>query len=173
MAAGSGVEDRRDEFGRLATAELASSYRLATRILGDRAEAEDAVNESILRAWAGFEGLRDIDSFRPWLARIVVNTCRSALKRRRVVRIEPLGEEEPRASDPFERPHTRDAIDRALDCLSPDQRIVIVLRYWNDLAVDEIARLVGAPSGTVKWRLHMACRRLRAELDRAGWEEAL
>jgi RNA polymerase sigma-70 factor (ECF subfamily) len=81
--AGDAVEDRRDIFGRLATAEMSASYRLAVRLLGDRGEAEDAVHEAILRAWNGFDGLRDREKFRPWLARIVVNTCRNVLERRR------------------------------------------------------------------------------------------
>jgi RNA polymerase sigma-70 factor (ECF subfamily) len=166
------AEDRRDEFARLAGPELSPSFRLAARILGDAHEAEDAVSEAVLRAWDGFEGLRDRDRFGPWLARIVVNVCRNSLARRRVVRIGPLGDLEPQAADPFEGGLARDAVGRAIDRLSPDQRIAIVLRYWNDLSVDEIARLTGVPSGTVKWRLHAACRRLRAELAQAGWEKS-
>jgi RNA polymerase sigma-70 factor (ECF subfamily) len=171
LAAGSAAEDRRETFGRLATSELGASYRLAARILGDRREAEDAVDEAILRAWAGFDGLRDRASFGPWLARIVVNVCRNNLERRKTVQIGPLGDLDPEAADPFEGGLARDAVGRAIDRLSPEQRIAIVLRYWNDLSVPEIARLVGVPSGTVKWRLHAACRRLKAELSDGLGEE--
>ena len=171
VAEASAAELRREEFGRLAAAELPACYRLAVRILGDRGEAEDAVNEAILRAWSSFGGLRDPKKFRQWLARIVVNTCRNVLERRKIVPIEPIGDRDPQAADPFESGHTRDAIELALGRLSPDQRIAIALRYWNDLSVDEIARLTGVPSGTVKWRLHTACRRLRNELAGLGWEE--
>src|SRR5664280_70321 len=93
-ATGSVLADRREEFGRLAAAELSASYQLATRILGNRGDAEDAVNEAILRAWGSFEGLRDRNAFRPWLTRIVVNVCRNELRHRRVVQIDPIGDDD-------------------------------------------------------------------------------
>jgi len=71
--------DRREAFGSVAAAELSASYQLAARILGNRGDAEDAVNEAVLRAWNSFDQLRDRDSFRPWLTRIVVNICRNDL----------------------------------------------------------------------------------------------
>jgi RNA polymerase sigma-70 factor (ECF subfamily) len=169
-AVSSAAADKREEFGRLAAPELSAAYQLATRILGDRGDAEDAVNEAILRAWGSFDRLRDRRAFGPWLTRIVVNVCRNDLRHRRVLQIDPLGEDERQAADSFERGLLRDGIARALDCLGPEQRIVVVLRYWNDLAVDEIARLLGVPGGTVKWRLYAANRRMRAELSRVGWE---
>ena len=162
---------RQEEFGRLAAAELTPCYRLAFRLLGDRCEAEDAVDEAVLRAWNGFRGLRDPQKFRPWFAQIVVNTCRNVLARRKIAPIEPMGDLDPESADPFEAGQTREAIERALGRLNPDQRIAIVLFYWNDLSVAEIARLTRAPSGTVKWRLYTACRHLRSELTRSGWEE--
>ena len=161
---------RREAFERLTAAELSASYQLATRILGNRGDAEDAVNEAVLRAWNSFDRLRDPDRFRPWLTRIVVNVCRNDLRHRRVLQIEPLGEYDRPAEDSLEGGLLRDGLARALDCLGPDQRVVVVLRYWNGLAVDEIARVLGVPSGTVKWRLYAANRRLRKELSRTGWE---
>ncbi len=162
--------DRRDVFARLTATELSRTYRLATRILGNRGDAEDCVNEAVLRAWDSFDGLRDLDKFGPWLIRIVVNVCRNDLRRRRVVQIEPLAEDDLQADDPFEGGLLSDAVAHALDCLSPDQRVAVVLRFWNDLRVDEIARILRVPGGTIKWRLHTANRRLKAELGRLGWE---
>ena len=162
--------DRRDEFGRLAAAELSASYQLATRILGNRGDAEDAVNEALLKAWGSFGRLRDTASFRPWLMRIVVNQCRNQLRHSKVLRIEPLVGDEHQAADSFESWPLRDVVAKAIDCLGPDQRVVVVLRFWNDLAVDEIARVLGVPSGTVKWRLHAANQRIKSELGRLGWE---
>jgi RNA polymerase sigma-70 factor (ECF subfamily) len=165
--------DRRAEFGRLAAAELSPSYQLAVRILGNARDAEDAVNEAVLRAWSSFDRLRDQSLFRPWLMRIVVNVCRNELRRGRSVRFVPLPEnDDPPTADPFEQGMLRQSVGQALDCLDADLRVVVVLRYWNDLKVDEIARVVGAPSGTVKWRLHVAAGRMKAELERRGWEVA-
>ena len=169
-AATSTDADRREAFGRLAAPELSASYQLATRILGNRGDAEDAVNEAVLRAWNSFDRLRERDSFRPWLTRIVVNVCRNDLRHRRVLRVEPLGEDDRTAADPFEGGLLRDGVARALECLGPEQRVVVVLRYWNDLAIDEIARVLGVPGGTVKWRLFAANRRMKKELSRSGWE---
>lgn len=162
--------DRHEAFGRLAAAELGASYQLAARILGNPGDAEDAVHEAILRAWAAFDRLRDPDSFKPWLMRIVVNVCRNDLRHRRVLRMEPLGRDERAAPDQFEGSALREAVAQAMGCLKPDERVVVVLRYWNDLTVNDIARIVGTPSGTVKWRLHTANRRIEAELSRFGWE---
>lgn len=162
--------DRREVFGKLASAELSASYQLATRILGNSADAEDAVNEAILRAWGSFEGLRNRNAFRPWLTRIVVNVCRNELRHRRVVQIDPIGDDDRPAADSFEHGLLRDGVARALDSLSPEQRVVVVLRYWNDLAVGDISRLLGVPAGTVKWRLHAANGRIKAHLGRSGWE---
>lgn len=169
-AEGSADTDKREEFGRLAAPELSAAYQLATRILGNRGDAEDAVNEAVLRAWGSFDRLRDHGAFRPWLTRIVVNVCRNDLRHKRILQIDPLGEDDRPAADSFEGGLLRDGVARALDCLSPEQRVVVVLRYWNDLAVDEIARLLSVPSGTVKWRLHAANRRMKTELSRLGWE---
>lgn len=162
--------DRREAFGRLAAAELGASYQLATRLLGNRGDAEDAVNEAVLRAWESFDGLRDRGAFRPWLTRIVVNVCRNDLRHRRVLRIDPIGDDDRAAVEAIDDGSLRDGVARALDRLDPEQRVVVVLRYWYDLRVDDIARLLGVPSGTVKWRLHTANRRIKAELSRSGWE---
>jgi RNA polymerase sigma-70 factor (ECF subfamily) len=69
------------------------------------------------------------------------------------------------SADPFAPAIARDAIGRALHKLSPEQRIVVVLRYWRDLSIDEIAERVRVPSGTVRSRLHYALRTLKADID--------
>jgi len=60
----------------------------------------------------------------------------------------------------------RDSIGRALVTLTPEQRVVVVLRFWRDLSIEEIAARLDVPSGTVRSRLHYALRSLRAEIDR-------
>ena len=117
-----------------------------------------------------FDRLRDRAAFRPWLTRIVVNVCRNDLRHRRVLQIDPLGDDDRTPADPIDDGSLKDGVARALDRLGPDQRVVVVLRYWKDLQVDDIARLLGVPSGTVKWRLHTANRQIKAELSRSGWE---
>jgi RNA polymerase sigma-70 factor (ECF subfamily) len=163
---GVATENARERFERLLRPEIDHAYQLAGYLLGEAAEAEDAAGEAVARAWSGFGGLRDEGRFGPWLTRIVVNICRDRLRRRRVIPFVPLRDNEPEAADPFASALARDAVGRALRLLGPDQRAVVVLHYWNDRSVAEIARILGIPSGTVKWRLRAACRRMRPELER-------
>lgn len=149
----------------LVMARLADSYRLARAILLDDGEAEDAVQEAGLSAWRRRGSLRDATRFEVWFDRILVNQCRDQLrKRRRAVRLvaPPIGFEAAAAA-----PETgTDAdLDRALDALDLDHRIVVVMRFWQDRTVEDIADRVGIPAGTVKSRLHHALRTLRASLE--------
>jgi RNA polymerase sigma-70 factor (ECF subfamily) len=70
------------------------------------------------------------------------------------------------AADPFRATLNRDAVGRALARLSPEQRIVVVLRYWRDMPLDEIATRLDVPLGTVKSRLHYSLRLLSREIER-------
>jgi RNA polymerase sigma-70 factor (ECF subfamily) len=153
-----------ERFERLLRPELDRAYQLSGYLLGQASEAEDAAGEAVARAC--FDGLHDEDRFGPWLTRIVVNVCRDRLRRRRTVSFVPLDGVEPETADPFATVLARDAVGRALRLLGPDQRAVVVLHYWDDRSVGEIARTLGIPSGTVKWRLRAACRRMRPELER-------
>jgi RNA polymerase sigma-70 factor (ECF subfamily) len=163
------VTDAADAFARLVEGQLDGAFRLATVILGSSLEAEDAVADAALSAWRSRSRLREADRFEAWFGRIVVNACRDRLRSRRR---HPVAELSPDAiADPSETRtdfrdvvHARDAMSRAFEVLEPDERIVIVLRYWHDLSVDAIAARVGIPAGTVKSRLHHATGRLRAAL---------
>ena len=70
------------------------------------------------------------------------------------------------AADPFRAALARDAVGRALERLSPEQRVVVVLRYWRDMPLEQIATRLELPLGTVKSRLHYALRLLGREIDR-------
>jgi RNA polymerase sigma-70 factor (ECF subfamily) len=159
------VSERGLDVGSLVMARLDASYRLARAILLDDGEAEDAVQEASLAAWRRRDSLRDADRFDVWFDRILVNQCRDQLRRRRrAVRVTapPIGFE-PVAGAP--ETGTDADLDRALDALDADHRIVVLLRYWQDRTVEDIADRVGIPAGTVKSRLHHALRTLRATLE--------
>jgi RNA polymerase sigma factor, sigma-70 family len=149
----------------LVMARLGDSYRLARAILLDNGEAEDAVQEASLAAWRRRDTLRDERRFEVWFDRILVNQCRDQLRRRgRTVKLAapPIGFE-PTASPP--ETGSDDDLDHALEALDADHRIVVVMRYWQDRTVDDIAERVGIPAGTVKSRLHHALRTMRATLE--------
>ena len=158
-------------FARLGDASIRRAYGLAGYLLGDAMEAEDATQETMARAWRTRRSLRDPAAFEVWLDRILVNICRDRLRRRRTVRmvdLEASGETE--ARDPFRDFLARDELGSALEALTPDQRVVVVLRFWRDLSLEQISDRLGWPLGTVKPRLHhaMAAMRGRLESDAEG-----
>lgn len=150
-------------FLRLARQDLTHAYRLAGLLLGDRGEAEDAVQDALVRAWHRRATLRDPAGFGAWFDRILVNVCRDRLRRRRKVRFMELdAARDTPIRDPFIDVLDRDEAIRALAALEPDERIVVVLHYWADLTLTSVAERTGWPIGTVKSRLHHALRRLEA-----------
>lgn len=164
------VTDEAATFAAHIEAQLDRSFRLATVILGSAIEAEDAVADAALAAWGSRGRLREHDRFEAWFGRIVVNGCRDRLRarsRRPVAEMPAIEVAATTASlggDFRDGVHQRDAMSRAFEALEPDERIVLVLRFWQDLAVDAIAERLAIPSGTVKSRLHHATARLRTAL---------
>lgn len=144
----------------------ARSFRTACLILGNRSDAEEAVQEAYLRAWRFRASLATGADVKPWLYRVVVNTCNSKLRdeiphrdRRSdgdhldgVSSIEDLPGRVARSQD----------VARALQDLPLHLRVVVVLRYYADLSEREIATAIGRRQGTVKSRLHEG-RRLLAQ----------
>ncbi len=148
-------------------------FRLAGLLLGNAADAEDATQEAMLRAWRSAASLRDVSRVDAWLDGILVNVCRDRMRRRKVVRFIVLadGASGP-AMDQFQAVIDRDEVARAMRGLDADQRIVVVLHYWGGVTLVGIADRLGWPLGTVKSRLHHALRRMRATLDGAEAEAA-
>ena len=140
--------------------------RTAYLILGNRLDAEDAVQEAFLRAWKFRDSLSTESSVKPWLYRVVVNTCNSRLRREIPHRDRRANEEHlsvlVTADDVASRVGQSHDVVRALDDLPDHLRVVTVLRYYADLSEREIAIAIGRKSGTVKSRLHEA-RRLLAQ----------
>lgn len=140
------------------------SVRTAYLILGNRLDAEDAVQEAFLRAWKFRDSLAKETSFKPWLYRVVVNTCNSKL------RVE-IPHRDLRASDDDladvsaidampERIAVSGDVMSALKDLPLHLRVVVVLRYYADLSERDIAVAIGRKQGTVKSRLNEARRQL-------------
>jgi len=151
---------------------LDDAYRFATLMLGNRSEAEDATHDAALTAWRRFGDLRERDRFDAWFGRILHNVCRDRLRARRRLPLSLDGEVPTPASEArFASPDQADAIVRrdalgsALRTLTPEHREVVILRFYFDLTVDEIAARTGSGAGTVKSRLHYALRYLRSAVE--------
>ena len=144
----------------------ASSVRTAYLILGNRLDAEDAVQESFLRAWKFRDSLSSDSNFKPWLYRVVVNTCNSKLRKEIPHRDHRSREDElagvAAIDDPMGRVDLSNDVMTALKDLPTHLRIVVVLRYYADLSERDIATAIGRQPGTVKSRLSDARARLAA-----------
>ena len=160
-------------FDTLVRAELPGAYRLAGFLLRDATDAHDATQDALERAWQAWPRLREVDRFGAWFDRIVVNVCLDRLKQQRRATVVELDEEAAAVADtgdPFREAIARDEVGRLVRRLSPDHQIVVALRFWRDLSVEEIAVRLQLPAGTVKSRLHYALRALRADLDAGAVE---
>jgi len=144
---------------------LDSAYRYATLVMGDRGDAEDATHDAALTAWRHLGELRDPAKFEAWFGRIVVNACRDHLRARRRRPVQVALDPELSSPDANDGLARRDTLAGAIRSLSADHREVVVLRFYADLTVDQIAARTGVGAGTVKSRLHYALRFLRAAVD--------
>ena len=137
-------------------------YRVAYTVLRNSEDCADALQESLLKAWQRLDTLRDDARFRGWMTRIVVNTSRDLLRRRRI-RTEEL-------TDELAAPQAEDThLNEALHLLDERLRLPIALYYLEGMSVREIADALRLPQGTVKNRMHRGRQRL-AEILNEGDE---
>lgn len=138
-------------------------YRTARSILRNEQDAQDAVQEAVTQAFARLHTLRDPAKFKPWLLRILVNTCYDACRRRRSTVYLEAVEETLAApqSDCEECMSLWSAVMR----LPEEQKAVVTLFYYEDLPIRAISEVLGVTQGTVKTRLSRARGRLRQMLD--------
>lgn len=163
-----------EAFAALVDARLATTFRTALAILGNESDARDATQDVFLRAWRNLPELREPDRFAAWFGRIVVNTCRTAIRgrRRRIVREISVGAlpGEGGQMQSRERPHDDrtadlDLLERALDRLSLADRTLLALHHFEHLPLGDIGERLGVPSKTVKSRLFSARRSLERALE--------
>lgn len=158
------MTDRAQLVAGLIDGRVAEGYRLARAILLDDDEAEDAVQDACLQAWLKRSSLRERDRFDAWFDRILVNGCRDRLRRRRRLReITPTLESRARLGEQISA--VDHDLDVAFDALDADHRVVVLMRFWQDRTIDDIAARLDIPTGTVKSRLHYALRTMRAQLE--------
>lgn len=158
------MSESEEYFFSLLKPEQGKLYRTAWAILGNEADASDALQEAVIRAYRNFGQLKGgALAFPYWVRRIVVNQCSQVLRRRkRVIPVEhPEDLKEEAASAP-EEPGAD--IWEAVAKLDDRHRAVVVLRFAEDKSLEDIARALDIPLGTVKSRLHTALKQLRAHI---------
>jgi len=153
-----------DAFESLVAARLNRAFRTASAILGSEADAHDVVQDAFVATWRHLPKLRDRARFDAWLNKTIVNRCRDLQRRRgrsREVALEGAlelpSDDSPGAGDDMV------ALAGAFERLSVDHRHLLVMHHLHRVPVADLARELGIPEGTTKWRLHAA----RAALTRA------
>jgi RNA polymerase sigma-70 factor, ECF subfamily len=170
MSVQSGAENRLNEvnFERLVDAEARRLYRLALAIVDDPAEAEDAVQDTMVIAWRRWSSLQDLSNPSAWLTRVCVREC---IRQRRLLRRTPVvtgGSSF--AEGQFQFPDIGERLidlHRAYQHLSARQRAMVTLHHHDGFTVDECAAFLGCRPGTARSHLGRAMAKLRRELGDA------
>lgn len=156
----------REAFAAFAAGVSDRAYALALRIVRDPDAAGDVLQTALVRMWRDLPALRDPDRFDAWMYRVVLRCCQADRRknRRTVVALELLPND---ASVGDMQAHVadRDELERAFRTLTHDQRAVLVLLYYQDLPVGEVAEILGISPGTVKSRLFYARQAMRAAVE--------
>ena len=174
-----------DAFAALVNEHQRYVYNLALRILKDENEALDLAQETFIRAWTALPNFREQARFRTWLYRIVTNLCYNRLPGLRRS-LNELGDEVvegiPETNTNFANPahrleanELRKHLHKAVDELDGHYRLLITMRYQDELSYKEIASTLNLPLGTVKTGLFRAKERLRDALEtheEAAWTTA-
>jgi RNA polymerase sigma-70 factor (ECF subfamily) len=154
-------------------------YQLGYRMLGNKQEAEDVVQETFLRVYLNLDQYQDKYKFSSWIFRIATNFCIDRLRQRKhVVSLDlPLNTNETNDHQPFvprdeDTPEkqvilneTQAYIQKKISLLPSQYKSIVILKYLNDFSVQEISEILHLPVGTVKVRLHRAREYLRTKIQ--------
>jgi RNA polymerase sigma-70 factor (ECF subfamily) len=154
----------RGAFEELIAPLVEPGYRLACGMLLDRDEAEDAVQEATLKAWLKLASFRTGSNPRPWFLTIVANHCRD-LRRSRWWSVLRGVDTEPASTSPIEGLAGSVDLRRALLTLPVADRALLVMHYYMDLPLEEVARVLSVSPAAAKTRLYRVLRRLRGHLE--------
>jgi RNA polymerase sigma-70 factor (ECF subfamily) len=156
------------------------AYYLALDILGDHEDAEDISQQAFIKAFRGIRRFKGKATFKTWFTKILMNLCRSHLRRRSLIsrfvdsRKDEEIEDERWEVDPVEVTMELElsrSITRAIDSLSGRQREIFILKHLHGLKIREIAEILGCRESTIKVQLFRAIRNLKTRLK--GWEDEM
>ncbi|SMF91364.1 RNA polymerase, sigma subunit, SigV [Paenibacillus uliginis N3/975] len=152
-------------FHALITGQRRRLYGIAYSYLHNENDALEAVQETVCRAWSKCGRLRNPEVFVSWLIRILINCCVDEQKRRK--RVVPYEEISVTSTGEMINDSKLD-LERALNRMKPKYRHVLILKYYQDMTVTEIAKVLDCPEGTVKTRLHQGLKLLRQKMKPGG-----
>jgi RNA polymerase sigma-70 factor (ECF subfamily) len=163
----------RQAFAQLVDAMYPRALRFALHMVGNREDAEEAVQDTFVRVYHNLGRFRDDARFEPWLFRILANRCRTALgKRNRHAVLIQYGELPDRvgATTDAERDWTEE-VYKVLDTLPPEQKEAFLLRHVEDMAYEDIAAVTGVGLSALRMRVKRACDVLRVRLTEMMQDE--
>ncbi len=140
-------------------------FRIAYRILKNNADAEDAVSETTCKAFANFHKLKNVDKFKPWVIRILINESYVIAKKRK--KYIPLDEEMVVENNETEIVDNLFLSD-AFMSLNQDFRLVAILFYYENMSIKEISSILKIPVGTVNSRLNRSRQKLKDYFIKEG-----
>jgi len=150
-------------------------YNLAYRMLGNPNDAEDAAQETFLRAYAQLKKFHADQKFATWLLAIDAHYCIDRLRRRKILWLsldesewsDELVSDAPEPDDELLKRESQHDVERLLEHLPPAARLAVVLRYWHELSIEEIAKTTGDSVSAVKVKLHRARQTLAQKIAQA------
>ena len=152
-------------FTMLVDRHAAACTRFATRMLGNREDAEDATQETFLRAYRSLARYEERQTFRTWLFQILINRCRTAAVRRqrrhRMFLVDDTAIAAASVRPAVDAGDLRAELKRAIDALDPDQREAFLLKHVEQLSYDEMAAATGVGVSALKMRVKRACDRMQ------------
>jgi RNA polymerase sigma-70 factor, ECF subfamily len=157
----------RDAFEQIVNVSFDRCHSVAMRLLRDSQSAEDAVQQAMVSIWRNLPRLRDPSRFDAWSYKLLLRACYAEYRKAPgwMPAIEEGSLNEPRTTADYAGVVDRDQLERGFGRLSMDHRAVVVLHHYLDLPLDEIGRVLGIPTGTVKSRLSRALAEMRAALE--------
>lgn len=142
-------------------ASYSSLFRLAYTYMRNADDAMDVVQESVCKAISRYDGIRNEQAIRNWLCRIVVNTAMDQLRRRkREITVEQMPE------SGYEDTYSNLDLQRLLNELNDRERTIVVLRFFEDMRLQDIAEITGENPNTVKTTLYRCLKKMRIQLEK-------
>ena len=154
-------EISKEEFVKLIDENKLSMYKLAKSILKNDSQAEDALSESILKAYKNKDKIKDVNNFKPWIMKILANECYNLIRKNK--RFELIDNLE--SLNLIHMDKSSNNLKEIVEKLNKEYSSVIVLYYYEDMSIKQISDILNIPEGTVKSRLSRAKSKLRVLLN--------
>ena len=157
------MQTKREKLETYVTENINKIYRLAFSYVKNEHDAEDVVNESVRRALDGIEQLRNDEFLGTWFFRIVINTSNTYLKSKsKLIYLDEIVEDSLTSEDKYQDTDLYDAVMK----LDSKYRIVIILKFYEDMTIERISGILDENISTVKTRLYKALKKLRLEIEK-------